>query len=216
MSVETTPDGVAGGPSRPIRVLLADDEAMIRSALAALLRLEGDIEVVAECSDGEQAVAAAERLHPDICLLDLEMPGLDGVQVAERLRRTVTARCVVVTRHARPGVLRRALTAGVAGFLPKSRDAKEVAAVIRRVAAGARYVDPEIAADALSDERCPLTDRERDVLRVGRHGQTTAQIARELSLAPGTVRNHVSAVLAKLSVPTRQQAVLVARERGWI
>ncbi|TWX35552.1 response regulator transcription factor [Frigoribacterium sp. ACAM 257] len=216
MSVETTPDGVAGAPPRPIRVLLADDEAMIRSALAALLRLEGDIEVVAECADGEQAVAAAERLHPDICLLDLEMPGLDGVQVAERLRRTVTARCVVVTRHARPGVLRRALAAGVAGFLPKSRDAKEVAAVIRRVAAGARYVDPEIAADALSDERCPLTDRERDVLRVGSHGQTTAQIARELSLAPGTVRNHVSAVLTKLSVPTRQQAVLVALERGWI
>jgi two-component system response regulator DesR len=216
MSFDMTSDVTVAGISRPIRVLLADDEAMIRSALAALLRLEGDIEVIAECSDGEQAVAAAERLHPDICLLDLEMPGLDGVQVAERLRRTITARCVVVTRHARPGVLRRALTAGVAGFLPKSRDAKEVAAVIRRVAAGARYVDPEIAADALSDERCPLTDRERDVLRVGRQGQTTAQIARELSLAPGTVRNHVSAVLTKLSVSTRQQAVLMALERGWI
>jgi two-component system response regulator DesR len=144
------------------------------------------------------------------------MPGLDGVEVAERLRRTVSARCVVVTRHARPGVLRRALAAGVAGFLPKSRDAGEVAAVIRRVMAGARYVDPEMAADALSDERCPLTDRELDVLRVGRRGETTAQIARQLKLAPGTVRNHVSAVLAKLAVDTRQQAVLVAQERGWI
>jgi two-component system response regulator DesR len=216
MSVDTRPEDTSAEPSHRIRVLLADDEAMIRSALAALLRLEGDIDVIAECSDGEQAVAAAEKLHPDVCLLDLEMPGLDGVQVAERLRGTSTARCVVVTRHARPGVLRRALTAGVAGFLPKSRDAREVAAVIRRVAAGARYVDPEIAADALSDERCPLTDRELDVLRLGRRGETTAQIARELSLAPGTVRNHVSSILAKLSVETRQQAVLIGQERGWI
>jgi len=199
-----------------IRVLIADDEGMIRSALAALLRLEGDIDVIAECSDGEQAVAEAERLQPDICLLDLEMPGLDGVEVAERLRRTISARCVIVTRHARPGVLRRALIAGVAGFLPKSRDAGEVAAVIRQVAAGARYIDPEIAADALSDERCPLTNRELDVLRLGQHGETTAQIARSLSLAPGTVRNHISTVLTKLSVDTRQQAVIMARERGWI
>ena len=199
-----------------IRVLIADDEGMIRSALAALLRLEGDIDVIAECSDGEQAVAEAERLQPDVCLLDLEMPGLDGVEVAERLRRTISARCVIVTRHARPGVLRRALVAGVAGFLPKSRDAGEVAAVIRQVAAGARYIDPEIAADALSDERCPLTNRELDVLRLGQHGETTAQIARSLSLAPGTVRNHISIVLTKLSVDTRQQAVLLARERGWI
>lgn len=199
-----------------IRVLLADDEGMIRSALAALLRLEDDIEVVAECADGEQAVAEALRLKPDVCLLDLEMPGLDGVQVAERLGRAIATRCVVVTRHARPGVLRRALSSGVSGFLPKSRGADEVAAVIRRVAAGARYVDPEIAADALSDERSPLTDRELDVLRAGRRGETTGQIARALSLAPGTVRNHISVILGKLSVGTRQQAVLIAEERGWI
>jgi two-component system response regulator DesR len=199
-----------------IRVLLADDEAMIRSALAALLRLEDDIDVVAECADGLEAVAMAEKLQPDICLLDLEMPGLDGVEVAERLRRTSSARCVVVTRHARPGVLRRALASGVAGFLPKSRGADEVAEVIRRVAAGTRYVDPEVAADALSDERSPLTDRELDVLRAGRRGETTGQIAKALLLAPGTVRNHISAVLAKLHVSTRQQAVLVAEERGWI
>ena len=199
-----------------IRVLLADDEVMIRSALAALLRLEDDIDVVAECADGLQAVALAEKLTPDVCLLDLEMPGLDGVEVAERLSRSVSTRCVVVTRHARPGVLRRALASGVAGFLPKSRGADEVAEVIRRVAAGARYVDPEIAADALSDERSPLTDRELDVLRAGRRGETTGQIAKALSLAPGTVRNHISAVLAKLHVTTRQQAVLMAEERGWI
>jgi len=202
--------------STKIRVLIADDEGMIRSALAALLRLEGDIDVIAECSDGEEAVEAAERLKPDVCLLDLEMPGLDGVEVAERLGRTVTTRFVIVTRHARPGVLRRALSAGVAGFLPKSRDAGEVAAVIRQVAAGARYIDPEIAADALSDERCPLTNRELDVLRLGSNGATTAQVARALSLAPGTVRNHISAILTKLSVDTRQQAAIMARERGWI
>lgn len=199
-----------------IRVVIADDEAMIRSALAALLRLEDDIDVVGECADGLEAVVMAEELRPDVCLLDLEMPGLDGVEVAERLRRSIPARCVVVTRHARPGVLRRALASGVAGFLPKSRSADEVAEVIRRVAAGGRYVDPEIAADALSDERSPLTVRELDVLRAGRRGETTGQIAKSLSLAPGTVRNHVSAVLAKLHVATRQQAVLLAEERGWI
>lgn len=175
-----------------IRVLLADDEGMIRSALAALLRLEDDIEVVAECEDGEQAVAEALRLQPDVCLLDLEMPGLDGVQVAERLNRAIATRCVVVTRHARPGVLRRALASGVAGFLPKSRGADEVAAVIRRVAAGARYVDPEIAADALSDERSPLTDRELDVLRAGRRGRR-----RDRSPAPSRSRREPSATTSR-------------------
>jgi two-component system response regulator DesR len=199
-----------------IRVLVADDEAMIRSAIAALLNLEDDIEVVAECANGTEAVETALRVTPDICLLDLEMPGLDGVEVAERLQRSVATRCIVVTRHARPGVLRRALASGVSGFLPKSRGADEVAEVIRRVAAGSRYVDPEVAADALSDERSPLTERELDVLRAGRRGETTGQIARALSLAPGTVRNHISAVLGKLNVATRQQAVLLAEERGWI
>lgn len=198
-----------------IRVLLADDEAMIRSALASLLRLEDDIDVVAECADGTAAVAEAQRLAPDVCLLDLEMPGLDGVDVAERVRSQGT-RSVIVTRHARPGVLRRALAAGVAGFLPKSRGADEVAMVIRRVAAGERYVDPEVAADALTDVRCPLTERERDVLHAGRRGETNTQIARALHLAPGTVRNHVSSALGKLHVETRQQAVIIAEERGWI
>lgn len=199
-----------------IRVLIADDEGMIRSALAALLRLEPDIDVVAECADGEQAVAEALRLEPDVCLLDLEMPGLDGVEVAERVTRAVATRCIVITRHARPGVLRRALASGVSGFLPKSRGADEVAAVIRRIAAGQRYIDSEVAADALRDERSPLTDRELDILRAGRRGETTGQIARTLSLAPGTVRNHVSAILAKLAVSTRQQAVIAAEEAGWL
>lgn len=199
-----------------IRVLLADDEAMIRTAVAALLRLEGDIEIVAECSDGEEALAKALELKPDVCLLDLEMPGLDGVEVAAKVRQQLPTKCVVVTRHARPGVLRRALASGVSGFLPKSRGADEVAEVIRRVAAGGRYVDPEIAADALADERCPLTDRELDILRAGRRGETTGQIARALSLAPGTVRNHISTILGKLHLESRQQAVLEAEGRGWI
>lgn len=199
-----------------IRVLIADDEDMIRTALAALLRLEPDLDVVAECASGEEALVAAVRARPDVCLLDLEMPGIDGIDTAARLARTVPTRCLVVTRHARPGVLRRALQAGVDGFLPKSRPAQDVAEVIRLVAAGHRYVDPEVAADALADERSPLTDRELDVLRAGRRGETIAQIAAAVHLSPGTVRNHVSSVLGKLGVATRQQAVLVAEERGWI
>ncbi|RMI14439.1 response regulator transcription factor [Cellulomonas triticagri] len=199
-----------------IRVLVADDEEMIRSALAMLLRLEPDLDVVAECASGAEALAAAERTRPDVCLLDLEMPGLDGIETAERLARTVPTRCLVVTRHARPGVLRRALQAGVHGFLPKSRPAQDVAEVIRLVADGRRYVDPEVAADALADERSPLTDRELDVLRAGRRGETVAQIAATVHLSPGTVRNHVSSILGKIGVATRQQAVLAAEERGWI
>ncbi|NHT17210.1 response regulator transcription factor [Cellulomonas sp. IC4_254] len=199
-----------------IRVLIADDEDMIRTALAALLRLEPDLDVVAECASGAEALAAAERARPDVCVLDLEMPGVDGIDTAARLARTVPTRCLVVTRHARPGVLRRALQAGVDGFLPKSRPAQDVAEVIRLVAAGRRYVDPEVAADALADERSPLTDRELDVLRAGRRGETIAQIAAAVHLSPGTVRNHVSSVLGKIGVATRQQAVLTAEERGWI
>jgi two-component system response regulator DesR len=189
---------------------------MIRTALAALLRLEDDLEVVAECRDGESAVTEAQRMKPDVCLLDLEMPGLDGVDTAAKILRSVPSRCVIVTRHARPGVLRRALGAGVSGFLPKSRPADDVAAVIREVAAGRRYVDPEVAADALSDERSPLTDRELDVLRAGARGQTVAEIASALHLSAGTVRNHVSSVLGKLGLASRQQATIHARERGWI
>lgn len=199
-----------------IRVLLADDEDMIRTALASLLGLEDDLEVVAECRDGAEAVDQATRLEPDVCVLDLEMPHLDGVEVAEHLRRTMATRCVVVTRHARPGVLRRALSAGVDGFVPKSRPASDVAQVIREVAAGRRYVDPEIAADALSAERSPLTDRELDVLRAAAGHATSSDIAKALHLSEGTVRNHVSSILQKLNRSTRHQAVDLARDRGWI
>jgi two-component system response regulator DesR len=199
-----------------IRVLLADDEDMIRTALAALLRLEPDLEIVGECRDGAEAVAEAVRLEPDVCLFDVEMPGMDGIEAAERLRRVSATRVIVVTRHARPGVLRRALAVGVSGFLPKSRRVEDVAEVIRQVAAGRRYVDPEIAADALATTRSPLTDRELDVLSAGSRGETTGEIGRALHLSAGTVRNHVSSILRKLDVDTRQRAVIEARENGWI
>lgn len=199
-----------------IRVLIADDEDMIRTALAALLRIEDDIDVVAECRDGDEAVRMAQELQPDVCLFDVEMPGTDGIDAAEKVKRTTSARVVAITRHARPGVLRRALNVGVDGFLPKSRRAQDVAEVIRGVHAGRRYVDPEIAADALTAERSPLTDRELDVLRAGANGETIAQIAATLHLSPGTVRNHVSSVLGKLHVPTRQQATIEARQRDWL
>ncbi len=175
----------ARGGRRMIRVLIADDEDMIRTALAALLRLEDDLEVVAECRDGESALAEAERLRPDVCLLDLEMPGLDGVDTA---RAHPPPRAVAVRdRHAARATRRAATRArcGVDGFLPKSRPADDVAAVIREVAAGRRYVDPEIAADALSDERSPLTDRELDVLRAGRGARRSPRSRRPCTCHPG-------------------------------
>ncbi len=199
-----------------IRVLFADDEDMIRTALATLLDLEEDIEVVASVGDGKRAVAAAAELKPDVCLLDLEMPGHDGVEAAERIAGKVAAKTVIVTRHARPGVLRRAMAAGVAGFVSKSTPASELAEVIRAVAAGKRHVDPDIAASALSAERTPLTDRELDVLRVGRDAATVQDIADALHLAPGTVRNYLSQAMRKLGVATRREASDLAWEEGWI
>lgn len=199
-----------------IRVLLADDEDMIRSALSALLDLEPDLEVVASVGNGVTAVEEALRLRPDVCLLDLEMPGLDGIEVAGEVSRIYSARVVIVTRHARPGVLRRAMRAGVSGFVTKSTQASELAEVIRAVHAGRRHVDPDIAASALSAERSPLTDRELDVLRVGRSAVTVQEIADELHLAPGTVRNYLSQAMQKLGVGTRREASDKAWEEGWI
>lgn len=199
-----------------IRVLFADDEDMIRTALATLLELEDDIEVIASVGDGAEAVARATELEPDVCLLDLEMPGLDGVAAAEKIARSVATKCIIVTRHARPGVLRRAMSAGVAGFVTKSTPATELAEVIRAVAAGRRHVDPDIAASALTAERTPLTERELDVLRVGRGAATVRDIADELHLAPGTVRNYLSQAMRKLGVGTRHEASELAWEEGWI
>ena len=199
-----------------IRVLIADDEDMIRTALSALLDMEEDLEVVASVGDGLRGVEEAVSLHPDVCLFDLEMPGLDGVEAAGRLGGVVATKVVIVTRHARPGVLRRAMNAGVSGFVTKSTPASDLAEVIRTVHGGRRHVDPEIAASALSAERSPLTQRELDVLRVGRSAATVQEIAGHLHLAPGTVRNYLSQAMQKLGVATRREASDKAWEEGWI
>lgn len=203
-------------PTERIRVLVADDEVLIRGAVEALLALEEDLEVLPGISDGIAAVAAAQEHRPDVCLLDLEMPGLDGVDAAQQILRSVPTKVVIFTRHARPGVLRRALAAQVSGFVPKSTPAEELAVVLRQVVAGRRYVDPEIAASALTAERSPLTERELDVLRAGRDAARVEDIAAALHLAPGTVRNHVSNAIGKLGVRTRQEAERAAWEAGWI
>lgn len=203
-------------PTERIRVLVADDEVLIRGAVEALLALEEDLEVLPGVSDGIAAVVAAQEHRPDVCLLDLEMPGLDGVEAARQILRSVPTKVVIFTRHARPGVLRRALAEQVSGFVPKSTPAEELAVVLRQVVAGRRYVDPEIAASALTAERSPLTERELDVLRAGRDAARVEDIAAALHLAPGTVRNHVSNAIGKLGVRTRQEAERAAWEAGWI
>ncbi|MBB4735890.1 two-component system response regulator DesR [Micrococcus cohnii] len=201
---------------RRIRVLVADDEELIRGAVEALLGLEPDLQVLPGVGRGDDAVAAAQELVPDVCLLDLEMPGLDGVDAARQILRTVPTKVVIFTRHARPGVLRRALAEKVSGFVPKSTPASRLAEVLRQVAVGGRYVDSEIAAAALSAERSPLTDRELDVLREGRRAARVEDIAAALHLAPGTVRNHLSNAMGKLGVRTRHEAAQRAWEAGWI
>lgn len=203
-------------PGSVIRLLVADDEHLIRGALIALLNLEDDIEVVGSADNGEDAVRVARETTPDVCLLDLEMPRADGLEAASRILDSVATRVVIVTRHARPGVLRRALATRVSGFVPKSTPAEELADVIRDVAAGRRYVDPEIAATALSAERCPLTDRELDALRLSRSTLSVQQIADRLHLASGTVRNYLSAAMTKLDASSRHEAAEKAWQQGWI
>lgn len=200
----------------PIRLLIADDEHLIRGALEALLGLESDIEVVASADNGVTAVELALATTPDICLLDLEMPQADGLEAAAKILATVNTRVIIVTRHARPGVLRRALAAKVSGFVPKSTPAQDLAHVIRDVAAGKRYIDPEIAAAALTAERCPLTDRELDALRVSRSTTSVADIAKQLHLASGTVRNYLSSAMMKLNAVSRHEAAEKAWQHGWI
>lgn len=201
---------------RRIRLLIADDEHLIRGALEALLGLEPDIAVVASADNGITAAELAISTQPDICLLDLEMPQADGLEAAARILAAVSTRVIIVTRHARPGVLRRALASKVSGFVPKSTPAEDLAHVIRDVAAGKRYIDPEIAATALTAERCPLTDRELDALRYSRSTTSVAQIAQQLHLAPGTVRNYLSSAMMKLDAVSRHEAAEKAWQQGWI
>ncbi|OJF09889.1 response regulator transcription factor [Couchioplanes caeruleus] len=199
-----------------IRLLLADDEDLLRGALAALLTLEHDLTVVAEASDSVAAVEVAVRQRPDLAVLDLEMPPGDGLRAASEIRTRLAIPIVLVTRHARPAVLRRALTAGVSGFVPKTTPAARLAEIIRTVHAGRRYVDPEIAASALTENECPLTPRELEVLGAARGGAPIADIAAAVHLAPGTVRNYLSAAMAKLGADTRHAAAYRAWEQGWI
>jgi len=199
-----------------IRLLIADDEGLLRGALAALLELEADLTVVAEAATTTEAVRLAAEHRPDIAVLDLEMPPADGLQAAAEIRAELPTRTILVTRHARPGVLRRALSAGVSGFVPKTTPAARLAEIIRDVAAGRRYVDSEIAALALTEGWCPLTERELEVLRASRGGAPVAEIAARVHLAPGTVRNYLSSAMAKLGAASRHAAAHRAWEEGWI
>lgn len=202
--------------TKVIRLLIADDEHLIRGALSALLNLEPDIEVVASVDNGIAAVELARQTKPDVCLLDLEMPQADGLEAAAKILSTLATKVVIVTRHARPGVLRRALAARVSGFVPKSTPAEDLADVIRDVVAGKRYIDPEIAATALTAERCPLTDRELDALRLSRSTTSVQEIADRLHLAAGTVRNYLSSAMTKLDARSRHEAAEIAWQQGWI
>ncbi len=200
-----------------IRLLLADDQALVRGALAALLDLEADLTVVGEAASGEAAVALAEELSPDVVLMDVEMPGMDGIAATTLIRHTQpSVQVLMVTTFGRPGFLRRALAAGASGFVVKDTPARELADAVRRVAAGLRVVDPSLAADSLVVGDSPLTDRETDVLREARSGATVAEIARSVHLTEGTVRNHLSAAIGKTGARNRADATRIAEEHGWL
>jgi two-component system, NarL family, response regulator DesR len=203
--------------SSPIRLLLADDQALVRGALAALLELEPDLEVVAEVGRGDDVVAEARRTRPDVALLDVEMPGLDGISATAALRAALpSCRVLVVTTFGRPGYLRRAMAAGASGFVVKDTPARQLADAVRRVAAGLRVVDPTLAAESLATGESPLTPREIDVLCAARDGGTVADIAAALHLSEGTVRNHLSAAIGKTGARTRAEAVRLAGGNGWL
>jgi two-component system, NarL family, response regulator DesR len=202
--------------SDPTRLLLADDQALVRGALAALLALEPDLVVVAEVGRGDEVVAAAQRTQPDVALVDVEMPGLDGIAAAALRAALPSCRVLVVTTFGRPGYLRRAMAAGASGFVVKDTPARQLADAVRRVTSGLRVVDPSLAAETLAAGDSPLTPRETDVLRVARDGGTVADIAAELHLSEGTVRNHLSAAIGKTGARTRAEAVRLAGSNGWL
>ncbi|MFI5958615.1 response regulator transcription factor [Cryptosporangium sp. NPDC051539] len=200
-----------------VRLLLADDQALVRGALAALLDLEPDLEVVAEVGRGDEVADAARKAEPDVALLDVEMPGLDGIAATKALREAVPGcKVLIVTTFGRPGYLRRAMEAGASGFVVKDTPAKQLADAVRRVNGGLRVVDPTLAAEALGAGASPLTDRETDVLRAARAGGTVADLAKELHLSEGTVRNHLSAAIGKTGARTRAEAVRLADQNGWL
>ncbi|MBM7415262.1 MULTISPECIES: response regulator transcription factor [Nocardiaceae] len=200
-----------------IRLLLADDQALVRGALAALLGLEHDLDVVAEVGGGDEVVPAALEHRPDVALLDVEMPGGDGIVTTGLLRAALpTCRVLVVTTFGRPGYVRRAIDAGAGGFVVKDTPARQLAEAVRRVHAGLRVIDPELATETLTAGTSPLTAREREVLSAARAGTTAASIASALHLSEGTVRNHLSAAIGKTGATTRAEAVRTAVDNGWL
>jgi two-component system response regulator DesR len=200
-----------------IRVLIAEDQAMVRGALASLLTLEPDIEVVAEVERGDQVLERAAATRPDVALLDIEMPGLDGISVAGALARERPAtRALILTTFGRPGYLRRALESGACGFVLKDAPAGELAAAIRTVSEGGRAVDPSLAAAAITEGSSPLTEREQQVLAAATGHHTAGQIASALHLSEGTVRNYLSSAIRKLGARNRSEAIDRAVEKGWL
>jgi two-component system, NarL family, response regulator DesR len=200
-----------------IRVLLAEDQSMVREALATLLGLEHDIEVVVQVGRGDEVVPAALESRPDVALLDIEMPGEDGLTAAAALRKALpTCRTLILTTFGRPGYLRRAMDEGASGFLVKDAPASQLAAAIRRAAAGQRMVDPGLAAAALAEGASPLSEREREVLAAAAGGATVADIAGRLYLSEGTVRNHLSAAIRKTGARNRAEAARIAEAKGWL
>jgi two-component system response regulator DesR len=201
----------------PIRVLIAEDQAMIREALAALLSFEDDIEVVAQVGRGDEVAITATKTSPDVALLDIEMPGIDGLAAAAELHvKHPDTKIVILTTFGRPGYLRRAMESGVSGFIVKDSPADKLAATIRQVRDGQRVIDPDLAAAALAEGASPLTPRERDVLAASTDGRTIQQIARAVCLSEGTVRNYLSACIQKTGARNRAEACRIASERGWL
>jgi two-component system response regulator DesR len=200
-----------------IRVLMADDQHLVRGALAALLNLEPDLEVVAQVARGDEIVATALDVRPDVAMLDVEMPGLDGLAAAAALREKVpTCKVLIVTTFGRAGYLRRAMEAGALGFVVKDAPAEQLADAVRRVARGERVVDPTLAAATLAGGSSPLTGRERDALAAARDGATIADIAKRLFLSEGTVRNYLSSSISKTGTRNRVEALRVAEDNGWL
>lgn len=201
----------------PIRLLVADDQALVRGALAALLDLEGDLEVIAFAATGEEAVAQAAQHAPDVCLMDVQMPGLDGIEATRRVREvSPDTRVLIVTTFARPGYLRAALDAGASGFVVKDTPAEQLADAVRRVHSGLRILDPALAEESLFEGVSPLTERESQVLGLAADGRSAADIAAEVFLSAGTVRNLLSAAIGKTGAANRAQAVRIASDKGWI
>ncbi|MFB6617672.1 DNA-binding response regulator [Streptomyces sp. NPDC085524] len=202
---------------RPIRILLAEDQSMVREALAALLGLEPDIEVLAQVARGDEVVEAARAHDVNVALLDIEMPGMTGIEAAAALRSALPdIRIVILTTFGRPGYLRGAMEAGASAFLVKDAPAAQLAAAVRKVLEGERVIDPTLAAAALAEGANPLTEREREVLRAAESGATNAELAVRLHLSQGTVRNYLSTAIQKLAARNRAEAVRVAREKGWL